>query len=170
MKRREIPQAVSLALKELKEALAKLYGERLEGIHLYGPYARGDFTEDPDADVSFILSNEVKPGAEITRLSPLVSDICLRYDVLIAPYPVPAAWLRERQSPLFTSGQLFVETEPSSQRGQTVAFPLTLKRRRSNRLPQSKSPCKGRVCRDTSPCKERLFTPLAENQPCGSVK
>jgi predicted nucleotidyltransferase len=101
MKPREIPQSVRLALEELKAALVELYGERLEGVYLYGSYARGDFTEDSDIDVLVVLQGDVKPGAEITRLSPLLSEICLRHDVLISTYPVPATWLRERQSPLF---------------------------------------------------------------------
>ena len=46
MKAHEIPQSVRLALEELKGALVEVYGERPEGVYLYGSYARGDFTED----------------------------------------------------------------------------------------------------------------------------
>jgi predicted nucleotidyltransferase len=68
MKAHEIPQSVRLALEELKGALVEVYGERPEGVYLYGSYARGDFTEDSDIDVLLVLKGDVKPGAEITDL------------------------------------------------------------------------------------------------------
>jgi predicted nucleotidyltransferase len=55
MSGREIPQAVRLALKELQEYLAEIYGERLRGIYLYGSYARGDFHSGSDIDVLIAL-------------------------------------------------------------------------------------------------------------------
>ena len=97
----ELPQPVSIALEELKQVLLEAYGERLRGMYLYGSYARGDFSEDSDIDLLVTLEGEVRPPKEIDRLSEAVSDICLRYDLLIAVYPVPACWLRERKSPLF---------------------------------------------------------------------
>ena len=48
---RQIPEGVQLALKELQDYLAKVYGERLRGVYLYGSYARGDFRPDSDVDV-----------------------------------------------------------------------------------------------------------------------
>jgi len=99
----EMPQSVRLALEELKGALVELYGERLEGVYLYGSYARGDFTEDSDIDVLIALKGHVDTYEELTRLSEVVSDICLRHDVLIATYPVPATWAAERNSPLFVN-------------------------------------------------------------------
>jgi predicted nucleotidyltransferase len=99
----EMPQSVRLALEELKGALVELYGERLEGVYLYGSYARGDFTEDSDIDVLIVLKGHVDTYEELTRLSEVVSDICLRHDVLIATYPVPATWVAERNSPLFVN-------------------------------------------------------------------
>ena len=68
MKTGELPQSVRPALQELKAALISLYGERPEGVYLYGSYARGDFTEDSDIDVLLVLKGDVKPGAEITDL------------------------------------------------------------------------------------------------------
>jgi predicted nucleotidyltransferase len=103
MKPREIPQSVRLALEELKAALVELYGERLEGVYLYGSYARGDFTEDSDIDVLVVLHGDVKPGAEITRLSPLLSEICLRHGLLLSVFPVSAEDHKTRQSPFMVT-------------------------------------------------------------------
>ena len=97
----KIPGAAEQGLAELKEALASRYGERLKGLYLYGSYARGDFTADSDVDLLIALEGEVRPTREIDRLSAVVADICLRYDLLIAVYPVPVEWVAERKSPLF---------------------------------------------------------------------
>ena len=99
--RPELPPQVEAAVAELKLALTDLYGERLRGIYLYGSYARGDFHPDSDVDVLIVLAGDVTPGDEIGRYSAVVSDICLRHDLLIATYPVPARWLEERHDPFF---------------------------------------------------------------------
>jgi predicted nucleotidyltransferase len=96
-----LPEAVEQGLVELKEALASRYGERLKGLYLYGSYARGDFTADSDVDLLIALEGQVKPTREIDGLSEVVADICLRHDLLLSVYPVPAEWLVERKSPLF---------------------------------------------------------------------
>jgi predicted nucleotidyltransferase len=101
MSLRQIPEAAQQALKELRDYLEKIYGERLRGIYLYGSYARGDFHQDSDVDVLIALEGEVKPGQEIDRISDGVADICLEHNVLIATFPVPEEWLRVRKSPLF---------------------------------------------------------------------
>ena len=98
---RKLPSSVRLALEELKQVLISLYGERLQGIYLYGSYARGSASDDSDIDVLIALKGDVNPYEEINEFSEAVSDICLRQDVLIAVYPVPDTWLRERKSPLF---------------------------------------------------------------------
>ncbi|MDD3579978.1 MAG: nucleotidyltransferase domain-containing protein [Desulfobacca sp.] len=97
----ELPQAVQQALAELRLSLEQIYGPRFRGLYLYGSHARGDYRADSDVDLLIVLKGEVNPCAEINRLSELVSDLCLRYDLLIAVFPVPEAWLQNRQSPLF---------------------------------------------------------------------
>jgi hypothetical protein len=101
MPHRKIPKAVQLALKELQEYLAKVYGERLRGIYLYGSYARGDFRSDSDVDVLIVLAGTTNPSQEIDRIGDGVADICLDYNVLIATFPVPEEWLQQRKSSLF---------------------------------------------------------------------
>ncbi len=96
-----LPHPVKRALKELKQFLSEIYGDRLQGVYLYGSYARGDFHAGSDVDILLVLKGTVNPGQEISRLSLRVSDICLDHDVLIAVFPVPEEWLQSRKSPLF---------------------------------------------------------------------
>jgi predicted nucleotidyltransferase len=101
MFRRDLPPAVRQAVEELRQSLARLYGERYAGLYLYGSYARGDFREESDVDLLLLLKGAVNSMAELNRLSEMLSDLCLRHDVLIAVYPVPEEWLTVRKSPLF---------------------------------------------------------------------
>jgi predicted nucleotidyltransferase len=101
MSGRQIPEGVQRALKELQEYLSQVYGERLRGIYLYGSYARGDFRPDSDVDVLIALEGMTNPSQEIDRIGDGVADICLDHNVLIATYPVPEDWLKQRKSPLF---------------------------------------------------------------------
>ena len=100
-KHMSIPHEVSLALVEIKQALHIIYGDRLQGVYLYGSYARGDFHTGSDVDILVVLAGQVRPAKEIDRVNEAVSDISLRYDLLIAIYPTSVDWLLERQSPFF---------------------------------------------------------------------
>ncbi|MGH7967021.1 MAG: nucleotidyltransferase domain-containing protein [Candidatus Binatia bacterium] len=99
MNRSEVPRSLQQALAEMKQALSGLYGEQLRGLYLYGSYARGTAHEGSDVDVLVVLADPIKPGAEITRMNPVISAICLRYDILISLYPVSAQGLETRRNP-----------------------------------------------------------------------
>jgi len=98
MKHPEMPESVHRALDELKQAFSRLYGERLHGIYLYGSFARGTAHEGSDVDVLVVLEGSVRPGAEISYMNPVVSEICLRYDLLISTCPVSAEGFETRRS------------------------------------------------------------------------
>ena len=99
--KRPLPAQVQSALHELERVLSASYGDRLRGVYLYGSHARGDFTDSSDVDILITLRGQVNPHREMRRMGEAISDICLRYDVLISTYPVPDSWLSERRSPLF---------------------------------------------------------------------
>ncbi|MGB9714804.1 MAG: nucleotidyltransferase domain-containing protein [Thermodesulfovibrionales bacterium] len=75
-------------LKEFKEEIEKLYGKRLKSIILYGSWARGDATEDSDIDVLIVLEGKIIPGKEIDRMIDIITDINLKYRVLMSVYPI----------------------------------------------------------------------------------
>lgn len=75
-------------LEECKKALKEEYGNKLKDIILYGSWARGTATEDSDIDLLIILDGEILPGKEIDRMIDIITDINLKYGVLLSVYPM----------------------------------------------------------------------------------
>lgn len=64
---------------ELRQGLVRLYGSRLDGLWLFGPFARGDADPDSAVDVLVVLVDLDDYGSEVERTSSLTSELCLRY-------------------------------------------------------------------------------------------
>lgn len=79
---------IRIALRSLRDELYNLYGDDAPTILIYGSYARGGSSPTSDVDVLLVYSYEIKPGAEIKRLSQILSDLNLQYQVLISLLPV----------------------------------------------------------------------------------
>ncbi|HDG68200.1 MAG TPA: nucleotidyltransferase domain-containing protein [candidate division Zixibacteria bacterium] len=88
------------AIDEFKRELRKLYGGRLKSLILYGSYARGEATVDSDIDLLVVLEGEVYPGEEIDRMIDIITEINLKYNVLISVYPVSEENYEKLNSPL----------------------------------------------------------------------
>lgn len=71
-------------LVELKEGLARLYGDALRGVYLYGSYARGDFDAESDFDVLVVLDGFASYGAEVDRTAGLASELSLKHGLSIS--------------------------------------------------------------------------------------
>ena len=71
-------------MKELKEGLAQIYGDKLKAVYLYGSYARGDYRQGSDVDVMILLKDYKSYWEEIQRSSQLASDIALKYEVTVS--------------------------------------------------------------------------------------
>ena len=87
-------------LKEFKQEVASLYGSRLKQVLLYGSWARGSATDDSDIDLAIVLDGEVAPGREIDRMIDMITEINLKYNVLISIYPVSEKDYKSVNSPL----------------------------------------------------------------------
>jgi predicted nucleotidyltransferase len=75
-------------LEEFKGEIEKLYGTRLKKVILYGSWARGDATDESDIDLLIVLEGKIVPGAEIDRTIDIITEINLKYDVLLSVYPI----------------------------------------------------------------------------------
>jgi len=79
-----MPVKVKRLLKELKDGLVRIYGDRLNGLYLYGSYARGDAQVDSDVDVMIVLNDYESYGKEIDQTGNLVSALSLEYGISIS--------------------------------------------------------------------------------------
>jgi predicted nucleotidyltransferase len=75
---------VKKLLAELKQGLAKIYGERLKRLVLYGSYARGDQREGSDLDVLVVLNDFERAPIELERTSDLFCDLSLEYEITVS--------------------------------------------------------------------------------------
>jgi len=81
---RKIPVRIRELMKELKEGLVQIYGDKLKAVYLYGSYARGDYRQGSDVDVMILLKSYRNYWEELYRSSDYVSDISLKYEVTIS--------------------------------------------------------------------------------------
>ena len=88
-------------LKEFKQQVAELYGQRLKKVVLYGSYARGQANDEhSDIDLAVVLDGTVEPCKEIDRMADIFTDLNLEYNILIAVYPVSESNYEKLDSPL----------------------------------------------------------------------
>ncbi len=99
MEHQRIGGSAQDTLAVLMKQLRVIYSDRLQGLYLYGSYARGTAHEGSDIDVLLVLQGTVKPAEEINRISAIVPDLCLQSGFLISIYPVSTTWFQTRQSP-----------------------------------------------------------------------
>jgi predicted nucleotidyltransferase len=92
---------VRTALAELHDALRTVYGDQIPALIVYGCQARGDATPESDVDVLLVYPGPVQPGREIRRVSHILSDLNLRYGVLISILPVSLADYWSQTSPFW---------------------------------------------------------------------
>lgn len=91
---------LSRLLKEFRQGLSELYGDRLAGLILYGSHARQEATAESDVDVMVVLRGAVSPGDEIFRMGDVKTALNLKYDELISVVPVSVDDYQHRESPL----------------------------------------------------------------------
>ena len=89
-----------IVLTEFKRELRHLYGERLKDVILFGSYARGEARAGSDIDVMVILRGEVMPGREIDRMIDVITDLNLKYGILLSVVPMAEEKYLQRNSPL----------------------------------------------------------------------
>lgn len=81
---RKVPLKIRKLMKELKEGLVRIYGDRLKGVYLYGSYARGDYRPGSDVDVMILLKDYRNYWNEQSKISKLASDVSLEHDVTVS--------------------------------------------------------------------------------------
>ena len=88
-------EAVEAAVRSFAASARSLYGVRVKGIYLFGSRARGDHTQDSDADVAVVLADRGWRGWEDRRdLVDLTYDLLLETGADVEPWPLrESEWL-----------------------------------------------------------------------------
>jgi type I restriction enzyme S subunit len=73
-------------VREFRQGLEAICGDRLRGVYLYGSYARDEAGDDSDIDVAVVLEGPVNSRQEGKRTIELVSDLSLRENCLLVPF------------------------------------------------------------------------------------
>ena len=92
---------VQKALYELQTALQELYRQDAPLVLVYGSYARKDANAASDTDVLLLYPKNIQPGLEIQRLSSILADLNLRYQVLISVLPVSQSDIEQTTTPFW---------------------------------------------------------------------
>ncbi|MCP3961566.1 MAG: nucleotidyltransferase domain-containing protein [bacterium] len=100
-----VPPAGWLAdlLVTFKEGLQQLYGERLQGLYLFGSRARGETQADSDVDLAVVLDRVTDYGREIRRTSELTASLALEHEVSISCVFIPDADWRRAEGPFLVN-------------------------------------------------------------------
>jgi len=97
----DILMKIEHIVNEFKRKIAKLYGQRLKKVVLYGSYARGQANDEhSDIDLAVVLAGAVDPCEEIERMADIFTDLNLEHNVLITVYPVSESNFEKIESPL----------------------------------------------------------------------
>jgi len=97
---RKVPLRIRKLMKELKEGLVRIYGDRLKAVYLYGSYARGDYRAGSDVDVMILLKDYKNYWDEIRRTSELMSNVSLEHDLLVSRIFMTEAKWQQPDTPL----------------------------------------------------------------------
>lgn len=91
------------ALKHLCACLQAVYGQDAPRLVLYGSEARGEAGGPSDVDVLLIYRHAINRGEEIRRLSSVLADLNLNYDLLISVLPVAETEYQTATGPFWTN-------------------------------------------------------------------
>ncbi len=96
----KVPARIRKLMKEFKEGLIRIYGDRLKAVYLYGSYARGDYRDGSDVDVMIVLDNYASYGKEIDKTGELNSGLSLQYGVSISRVIIKEGQWKGSDTPL----------------------------------------------------------------------
>ena len=92
--------ALLALLRDLRQRLGDLYGDRLVRAVLYGSHARGDAAPDSDVDVLVVLRGEVNVMREDRRASEVSYDLWEQTGTDVHLLPLPESRFGAELDPL----------------------------------------------------------------------
>jgi antitoxin ChpS len=95
-----IEPEILAVLKDLKRRLRRRFGDRLDGLYLFGSRARGDAEPDSDIDVAVILKGRLpeSPFGVTREILEDTYDLLLETGLDIQPWPLEEGSLDEPEA------------------------------------------------------------------------
>jgi uncharacterized protein len=81
---KHIIKMLSTVLPQIRKNLKQLYGKQLDKLILFGSQARGTAQPDSDIDILIVLKDVFNYSQESEKISQIIADLCLEYNVLIS--------------------------------------------------------------------------------------
>lgn len=76
----------------ISQSYRAVYGDSIVAIYLYGSYARGNYTEESDIDITAIVrGNRIDLQKKLKQIWDISADIGLENDVVVSPTVIPYA-------------------------------------------------------------------------------
>ncbi len=91
MPARALDPVAAIVVADLKASLARLYGQRLRGVFVFGSRARGDAGAESDVDILVILDDFDVYGTQLETTSEARAAVALRHDIAVS-----TVFVRER--------------------------------------------------------------------------
>ncbi len=100
-----LPDDLQALLGQLDRELAALYGERYQGLVLFGSYARAEADEGSDVDLLVLLEGEVKRWKEYLRAEPITWPLSLESGYVLSLMPVNVEDYRSAWKPFLMNAR-----------------------------------------------------------------
>ena len=88
-------------LKKIQGEMIRILDKQYDKMLLFGSYARSEATSDSDIDLLIVMNGDYNYPDLVKRLSPVISDVSLQFDVVITPVFASEDRLEGEDSPLF---------------------------------------------------------------------
>lgn len=82
--------------KQISRSYRSVYGDSIVAIYLYGSYARGNYTDESDIDITAIVKgNRADLQEKLKLVWDISAEIGLENDVVVSPTVIPYAEYEE---------------------------------------------------------------------------
>lgn len=76
--------------KQISQSYRSVYGDSIVAIYLYGSYARGNYMDESDIDITAIVKgNRADLQEKLKQVWDISADIGLENDVVVSPTVIP---------------------------------------------------------------------------------
>ncbi len=77
-------------LKEVSQFYRSVYGDSIVAIYLYGSYARGDYSDESDIDITAIVRGDrAELQKKLKQIWDKSADVGLKNDIIVSPTVIP---------------------------------------------------------------------------------